>query len=89
VLHGPLEIDDIRRRCEHVFAAPGEIAICHVLEADATIADIVGAQRRITSALRVTFGARAEGIAVFVASQRDGDDVDTYAREWGATVVVR
>lgn len=60
-----------------------------MLEADATIADIVGAQRLITSALRVAFGARTEGIAVFVASQRDGDDVDTYAREWGATVVIR
>ncbi len=63
--------------------------MCCVFEEHSTsLAQSVGAQRAVTRELRQILGERAEKIAVFVASARQGDRVEDWAREWGATVVI-
>jgi hypothetical protein len=89
VLRGPLEGNPVRVRCEAIAAEPGEVAVCRVLEGyPPSLAEVVNEQRVTTHALRSALGARAEGIAVFVATAREGDGVEDWARAWGATMVI-
>lgn len=70
-------------------AEPHELAVCHVLDDGRDgLEQSVRAQRVLTAALRIALGARAENVAVFVASDRDGYRIGDCAREWGATSVI-
>jgi hypothetical protein len=89
LLRGPLDAASLRARCQVIAAESGEVAVCLVLEEHSpSLAEAVDAQRAITRALRMVLGDKAETIAVFVASGREGDRVEDWAREWGATVVI-
>jgi hypothetical protein len=92
VLRGPVDIDVLRRRCDADLtdvSTPYELAVCLVLpDGQDGLHQAVRAQRDATAALRVALGPAAEGLAVFVASERGVYGVDDCAREWGATVVI-
>jgi hypothetical protein len=94
VLRGPVGSELLSRRCALEVLdrldtnEPYEMAICVVLpEGRDGIHDSIEAQRETTTALRVVMGSRAEAVAVLVASDRQGYDVDACAQEWGATIV--
>jgi hypothetical protein len=94
VLRGPIDSEVLERRCapdvlERVGKGePYEMAICLVLpDGHDGIQDSIRAQREATARLRAALGSRAETVAVLVASERQGYDVDACAAEWGATVV--
>lgn len=91
VTTGPIDAALVRRRWSEGrsnVTEPYEMAICHVLPAGGGLRETLRAQRAITAALREALGAGAEAVAVLVASDQEGDRVDDYAREWGATVVL-
>lgn len=89
VVRGELDVEQLRPLFERAPFERAEVAVCHVLEVGRdSICDALSSQRAITSALRAVLGPRAEAVAVFVASERDGDTVEDCAREWGATVVL-
>jgi hypothetical protein len=94
VLRGPIDSEVLERRCAPEVlerlgkGEPYEMAICLVLpDGRDGIHDSIQAQREATAWLRVALGTRAETVAVLVASERQGYDVDACAVEWGATVV--
>jgi len=88
VIQRPIDLATLRERCSG--AGPRDaVAVCVVLPGTDGIAEVVRAQREVTAALRAAVGARAEAIAVFVASERPGYGVDECARDWGATLVRR
>jgi len=94
VLRGPIDAEMLARRCSVEVLdglrkdEPYEMAICLVLpEGRDGIHDSIQAQREATAVLRVVMGSGAETVAVLVASDRQGYDVDACAREWGATIV--
>jgi hypothetical protein len=65
-----------------------ELAVCVLLPENAeSLGDALRTQRATTSTLREALGERAEAVAVFVASRREGDSIDDCAQLWGATVV--
>jgi len=89
VLRGPIDAESIRASCQAAASGPGELAVCRLLpEGGEALKDALSAQRAISSVLRCILGARAEDVAVFVASRREGDRVEDCARLWGATTVV-
>jgi hypothetical protein len=78
----------VKTRWETVSAEPGEVAVCYELAPGKDgFHEALNAQQAITLALRQTCGPRAEQVAVFAVSEREGERVEDYAREWGATVV--
>jgi hypothetical protein len=88
VMRGPIDTETVRRRWESVEDGTADLAICYELPSGSeALPDAVQAQRAITEALRAVCGARAEAIAIFAVTDRDGDRVADYAREWGATRV--
>jgi len=88
VLRGPIEEAMVKQRWQTVSAEPGEVAVCYELPPGKDgFHEALHAQRAITLALRHTCGSRAEQVAVFAVSDREGERLEDYAREWGATVV--
>lgn len=91
VITGAIDVDLVRRRWSEGsvnVTEPYEVAICHVLPSGKdSLRETLRAQQAITAALRLIIGGRAEAIPVLVASDRSGDRVEDYAREWGATLV--
>ena len=88
ILHGPIDVETIRRRWEAAVADDVEYAVCYQLPRDNQgFRDILSAQRTVTAALREVCGTRAESMAIFAITDRDGDRVEDCAREWGATEV--
>lgn len=88
VLHGPIDVEAIRRRWEAAAADEAEYAVCYQLPRDNHgFHDMLSAQRTMTAALREACGLRAESMAVFAITDRDGDRVEDCARDWGATEV--
>lgn len=88
VVRGPIDPEMFRRRYEVISSAQGAIAVCYELPAGHDgFHDALSAQREVTEALRQACGPSAEDIAIFAVSERNGDRVEDYAREWGATEV--
>jgi hypothetical protein len=92
VLHGPIDISALRERLANAqrgVAGAHELAVCHVLTTGADgVCSGIRAQRELTAALRQALGAKAETMAVFVASEHGGYSVEDCVRDWGATVVL-
>ncbi len=88
VLRAATDVETLRQRFRPSVAETHEMAVCYVLpDNEQGIGAMVEAQRRITVSLRRALDQRAERIAIFVVTDRDGDSVDACARDWGATVV--
>ncbi len=94
VLRGPIDSEVLERSCTIAVRdrlqenEPYEMAICLVLPVGRDgIYEGLQAQREVTRTLRGIMGSGAETIAILVASDRQGDEVDACAREWGATIV--
>lgn len=88
VLRGPIEAEMVKQRWATVASEEGELAICYELPAGKDgFHDALRAQRAVTVALREACGPRAEQVAVFALADRDGERLDDYVRDWGATVV--
>ncbi len=88
VLRGVIDADTVKRRCAEVAYEPLDLAVCYELPSGHdSFDDALSAQRALTELLREACGARAESVPIFTVSDRDGDRVDDYAREWGATEV--
>lgn len=92
VLHGPIDVELLRRRCGDAtsgVSGPYELAVCHVLDDGKDgLEDSIRVQRALTAALREALGTRAEDVAVFVASDHHGYRSEDCARDWGATLVL-
>jgi hypothetical protein len=84
---GEVELELVRERCAPILAGGDELALCYVLAPQADLSEAIPVQRKITSILRRVFDGAAENIAVFVATDTDGDRVVDWARAWGATDV--
>jgi hypothetical protein len=88
VLRGPIRTETVKARWQAVSRDRHELAFCYVLPPDNDgLAESVRAQRAVTLALRRIGEAAVESVAVFAASERDGERVDDCARAWGATEV--
>jgi hypothetical protein len=88
VMRGPIDAEVLRRRCESMAEGAAVLAICYELPSGSEgLPEAVQAQRTITEALRAGCGSRAESIAIFAVTDREGDRVADCAREWGATMV--
>ncbi len=88
VLRAATDVETLRQRFRPSVAETHEMAVCYVLpDNEQGIGAMVEAQRRITVSLRRALDQRAERIAIFVVTDRDGDSADACARDWGATVV--
>lgn len=88
VIRGLVDELELKRRCA---GAPNDntwVAICYELPPGQDgLAEGLSAQRTLTQVLRAVFGAKAEYIPVFVASDRDGERTEDCVRDWGATEV--
>jgi len=79
----------VKQRWAAISADEGELAICYELPPGKDgLLDALSAQRALTVVLREACGARAEQVAVFAFADRDGERLEDYVREWGATVVM-
>jgi len=87
LLSGEVESDVLRERCAPILAGGDELALCYVLAPHADLREAIPVQRKITSLLRRVFEEAAENVAVFVATDTDGDRVVDWARVWGAADV--
>lgn len=88
VLRGPIDVETVKRRWETARADGAEYAVCYQLpQGSHGLPDMLSAQRTVTAALRKACGSRAESIAVFAITDREGDRVEDCARDWGATEV--
>jgi hypothetical protein len=88
VISGPVEATAIQARCAAPMEEGHELALCYVASApDLRVA--INVQQELTATLRRMFGAMAEKIPVFVASDADGDRVEDWAQAWDATDVRR
>lgn len=88
VLRGPLDAGRLRQVFTAAPTEPHELAVCHVLPREEdTLVDSLRAARHVTAALRAALGEGAENVAVFVATDQEGDRVEDCARAWGATSV--
>jgi hypothetical protein len=89
VFRGPVRAEDLRRCRDALADASCEVAVCVVLPAGQSgVKDAIREQRATTAALRHVFGADAEAVAVFAATDEEGDRPSDCARAWGATEVV-
>lgn len=87
VLRDPIVVDEVRDRCGELVAGGHSVGVCYVPTIQLGLQAVLDAQRRVTQALRQALDKQAEGIPVFVASEREGDRVEDCARAWGATEV--
>lgn len=87
VLRDPIIVDAVRERCGQAMAEGHSVGVCYVPTDPLGLQAVLDAQRRVTQALRHALDKRAEGVPVFVASERDGDRIEDCARAWGATEV--
>jgi hypothetical protein len=88
VLRGPIDVETVKLRCGPLFAEEAELAVCYQLpQGSHGFHDMLSAQRTMTGALRQACGSRAESIAIFAITEREGDRVEDCARAWGATEV--
>jgi hypothetical protein len=89
VFRGPVRAEDLRRCREALAEASCEVAVCVVLpEGRSGLRDAIREQRAVTAALRHVFGPEAETVAVFAATDEEGNRPSDCARAWGATEVV-
>jgi hypothetical protein len=78
----------VKQRWATVSSEDGELAVCYELPLGSDgFHQALHAQQAVTSMLRQECGPRAEQVAVFAISDREGERLEDYVREWGATVV--
>jgi hypothetical protein len=88
VLSGPIDAAMVSQRWQAWASEIAEFAVCYELPVDQNgFRDALAAQRAVTQALRRACGQQAETIAIFAVTDREGERVGDYAREWGATEV--
>lgn len=89
ILRGPITTEAVRELWEAEARGPdSQHAVCWELPAGQDgVHEALRAQRALTEALREACGHHAENIAVFAASEREGERLEDYARAWGATFV--
>jgi len=87
-MRGQIDEQSVRSWAAGIPVDETHIAVCYELEPGADgLEDGLAAQRALTEVLRHVHGSRAEAIAIFVSSTRDGESVAECASAWGATEV--
>lgn len=88
VMKGSINEQTVRECSAGALLDDVPLAVCYQLPNGADgLHEGLSAQRSLTELLRQVHGARAEAIAIFVASERDGQRVEDCADAWGATEV--